>query len=272
MWAFIGIVAGYVWDGIQAGIDAIVFAIQFAVHWLFVFALSLGSALKDLGGLIANKFSEVYKYFRDSFLTDLKDGWNKFWKHFDEFRGWMKDTMQPVFDFLHAVRDEILCFYKTWIRPVLDVIDSARQVLKVLEALHVQFAFTLDKYLGEIEAAINYPFELVLTKLNEVINVVNRIVGADGLFQQLVHLKSLVRDAGNWHHIWLKAAVSKPLDAGDDYARNRDYPTDAPGANGKELAQFYRGEDNRMQGYVDELVPLWVTATELPPPENFDAP
>jgi hypothetical protein len=52
----------------------------------------------------------------------------------------------------------------------------------------------LDAYLGRLRDRSSGRFQFVLAKLNEVINVVNRIVTLDGLLQRVALIRSLARD------------------------------------------------------------------------------
>ena len=63
-------------------------------------------------------------------------------------------------------------------RVVMCNMTPSRQVLRVLEALHLKFAYAIDAWLGQLEHYITYPFQLVLSKLNEVISATCDTVGS----------------------------------------------------------------------------------------------
>lgn len=265
---------GYIWNAIE---DAAIAALQIAVaiiHWaviaLWAAVTTVANGLIVVGSKILDGFQKAWTFVKATYEDVLKPAFQKLKQIYTNVTDWLKNTLGPVIDFLKEVRAYILCFYKTWIRPVLDAIEATRAVLKILEALHVEWAQAVDNFLGELEGKINQALAAVLTPLNKVIGIVNGVITGDLLFQRFPFLMTLKRDAGHVWGFWLRSALGKPLKPGTDYDRTRDYPSDAPGANGKELALFYRGEDNRMQGYVAELVPLWVKATNYPPDEVFD--
>lgn len=194
MWAFIGAVADLVWGALQTTYDYLVIALQWSVKVLWSFAVTIYNGLVDAGALIGRGFKAAWGFLDNVFTHVLPQAWTKFWTLFDRFRSWLKDVFSPVFGFLRAVRDDILGFYKDWVRPLLDIIDASRAILRVLEALHLAWAKKLDDWLGGLEAAINYPFKQLLDKLNSTIDWVNRIETADGLFQRVAHIRTLQRD------------------------------------------------------------------------------
>lgn len=193
-WWWIIPVAEAIWAGIQA-VGQLTLQV---LHWLYLglsaTVTTIGNGLVGLGKTLKTAFLKSWDFLRATYDHVLKPAWEKFWKFFDKVQRWLKDTLAPVFKFLRAVRDEILCFYKTWIRPILDVIDATRGILRVLEALHIEWAAKLDAQLGAIEDWVNRQFDRVLSKVNEAIGIVNRVVTADGLFQRVALIRSLERD------------------------------------------------------------------------------
>ena len=194
MWAWIGVVAEAIWGAAQTAYDAIVASIVWSVKFLWALAIELYNGAISLGGLIQTGFKKAWDFLSTIYDDVLKPAWGKFWTLFDRFRTWLNATFGPVLKFLQAVRNDVLGFYHDWIRPVLDIIDAARGILRVLELLHIKFAAALDAYLGQLEALINKPFQELLSKLNLVVDFVNRIETADGLIQRVAHIRTLQRD------------------------------------------------------------------------------
>ena len=65
--------------------------------------------------------------------------------------------------------------------------------MRILSSLGVAWARKLDAQLGAIEDKIERPFRYVLAKVNEIVNLVNRVITADGLFQRAALIRSLGR-------------------------------------------------------------------------------
>jgi hypothetical protein len=129
----------------------------------------------------------------------------------------------------------------------------------------------LAKKLTQLEQRIEEPFLWIYAKLNEIWNVLDRVMTLDGFFQRLTLLRSMSRYAPAWINGFWNRQIDPTLLSGDDYSRTRDYPADAAHANGKELAQFLRGEPNRMDGDIPRLVAVWRLAAgvDVEPEDNF---
>lgn len=184
---------------------------------------------------------------------------------------WLKRTFLPLVRIIDRLRKEWRLFYTRFLRPILDAIDVIRFFLRELGRLGVTWASDLDKTLARIEDKINADWLWVYGKLTEVRNAIDQIVTLDYFVQRLVFLRTLNRDAPELIALFWKKQIDPTLRAGDDYSRTRTYPFDEPFANGKELAAFYVGADNRMSSTVDALVPLWREAAGFDPPSGEGA-
>jgi len=178
---------------------------------------------------------------------------------------WLKEVFGPVLRWLKTIKDHIDQIYKRFVRPIIDTIEFIRQLNRVLEVFHVHVLQKLDTTLQQLEAKIEAPFLWARQHIVELENWVNRIVTADGLFQRLTLIRSLSRYAPAWVNGFWNSQIDPSLQAGDAHSRTRKYPTGVPGGNGHELGLFLRGEDNRMQAKVGELVPLFRAASGLDP-------
>jgi hypothetical protein len=181
---------------------------------------------------------------------------------------WLKRTFAPLIRLIDRLRKEWRLFYTRILRPILDTIDIIRFFLRELGRLGVGWASDLDKTLARIQDKIQADWEWVYGHLNEIRNAIDRIVTLDYFLQRLVFLRTINRDAPAVIWMFWRKQIDPDLQAGDDYSRTRVYPVDAPFANGKELAAFYRGEPNRMEAAVPPLVLIWREAAGLDPPSR----
>lgn len=182
----------------------------------------------------------------------------------------LKAKFAPLLKFLRDIKQHIDDIYKKFIRPIIDTIEFIRQFNRILQIFHIRVLGKLDSTLQQIEQRIEEPFLWARQHITELENWINRIVTLDGLFQKLTLIRSMSRYAPAWINGFWNRQIDPSVASGDDYSRTRDYPSDAKWANGKELAQFYRGEDNRMQARVSELVQVWRVASGLDPPDGAE--
>lgn len=215
--AFWGIfieIASLVWEGIHTVADATVTALVFAVQSLWRFATAIYDGARHVADAIRVGLYKAWDFTKGLYEDILKPAWQKFWSLVDRVHALLDRVTAPIIKFLRTVREEVLAFYAHWVRPWLDMIDSARKVLRVLSALHLDFARKLDAKLGQIEAWVDLPFQLLLGKINDVLNFVNRIATADGLFQRLALVRSIERDMVFIHREFVNMR-STPLTAAD---------------------------------------------------------
>lgn len=214
-------VVSAIWKGLEVAGRVTLAALGYSVKLLWLFASKTANALIDVGHGVLVGLQKAWKFFELTYEKVLKPAWSKFWRWFDKTRAWLDRTFGPTLRWLRRLRDNLLKFWKTWVRPWLDLIDVTRRVLRVLSSLGLKWAAALDKRLGELEARIERPFRLLLAKVNEVINLVNRVVTLDGLLQRVALIRSLERDM---RYAW-RAAVNwrvQPVDAaGVDAARQQ---------------------------------------------------
>lgn len=223
-WPFLVTVAGIVWQGIQVAGRVTLQLLAWSVKALWAFAGSIYNAAKAIGRQLLDFGRWSLEFLRSTYERVLRPLWQHFWKWFDRARAWLQKVLAPVFQFLDAIRGHILKFYNDWVRPILDVIGIARKVLRTFASFGWDWARALDARLGELEEAIDRPFRIALAKINEVINLVNRIVTADGLFQRLALLRSIERDIRQVQN-QLTNAYFRPSNDDEKRRATEEWPT-----------------------------------------------
>ena len=207
-WGFVVIAAQAIWTGVQVVAQATLTVLAWSVKALWAFATTIYNALKVTGRALLDAGKWTLDFLEKTYDRVLKPAWQHFWKWFDRAKKWLQDVLRPVFAILNRIKGEILEFYNSYVRPILDAIGIARRVLRVFESFGWDWAGALDRRLADLEERIDKPFRLVLAKVNEVIGIVNRIVTLDGLLQRVTLLRSIERDVravsaavANWRDV-----------------------------------------------------------------------
>lgn len=218
--AFFGFLLGLasiIFRGLEVAGKVALTILQWSVKALWLFATATANGLKALGLLLRDGLWKAWDFLRATYDHVLKPVWSKFWRWFDKFRRWLDDTFGPVLHWLRRLRDTLIRFWATYVRPILDIIDATRRVLRVLSSLGLHWAAALDAKLASLEEKIEAPFRALLQKVNEIINIVNRVVTLDGLVQRVALIRSLVRD---YQFAWnvIKNAYDRPLTSADRQA------------------------------------------------------
>lgn len=201
---FLILLGELIWKGLEVAGKITLEILHWMVVNLSLIVTKIGNGLKALGSGLLLGLKKAWDFLELTYDHVLKPAWEKFWRWFDRFRKWLDSTFAPVLKFLRHLRDSLLGFYKSFIRPWLDFIDVTRRVLRVLQSLGLKWAGKLDAELGALEDAIEKPFRALLAKVNEIITLVNRVVTLDGLLQRLALVRSLERDI---RYAW-RAAVN----------------------------------------------------------------
>jgi len=258
--AWLIVVGQAIATGLQAVGHAVLVALTWSVEALWYMARELAVGLKWFAVQFLETGKKLWSFTRGLFTNVLRPAWQKFWKFVDWARRTLDDLFRPVFRFLETVRAEFLKYYARFVRPVLDSLDLARKVLRVFSTLGLDWARRLDDELARIQERIDAPFQFVLGKINEVINLVNRVVTANGLFQRLALVRSIERDFVVLGEEY--ARLRHPLISDDEWnARRKQVQPKTPVAEpGEELARFYRGQPSKYAGLIEELAPDWTRA------------
>lgn len=166
----------------------------------------------------------------------------------------------PITHGLNKLLDTVRHLYTTWLKPILHAIDITRQILRVLNALGLEFAGTLDRQLGRLEGKLTAPILLVQSKINELRNQVNRIVTINGTLQRVTLLQSMIKHSGCVNNVWWNSQASKP----GQYAKNEldtapamltaEEFGDAIGAAVYDDTGPFAEEANRLDALISELL------------------
>lgn len=177
MWGVIVGVAGWIWGAAQTAIDAIVIALQWAAGALKTAVLGAWQAVRFTWNDIVKPIGR--------FIDDA----------FQRVKALYTNIIKPSLDWLKRVTHAIRSVYDSVLRPILNTIDRVRQVLQLLELLHVPFAAKLDAELADLERKLALPLQLVIRALNGLTNrVESYVLTAENLFQRVTHLNTIARD------------------------------------------------------------------------------
>jgi hypothetical protein len=177
MFAWLGALVGWIWNGLQAVSAAIVAALQVAVVLLKVAIGAVWSAARFL-------------------WTDLLKPIGQWLDAaYQRLRAFYESVIAPVKDWLDRIVATVRGIYDTLFRPILTAIDGLRRVLELLRLLHVQWAAQLDAELAALEDKIAKPILAIIQFVNGIQNTIDRyILTLDNLFQRVTMLGTIGRD------------------------------------------------------------------------------
>lgn len=177
MLEFLGLLVGWIWDGIQAAADYVVIALQYAYY-----------ALKAGLGAVWDAAKFAYNDILKPIGQFLKDA-------YDRLKSLYNSILKPILDWTKRITDALRKVYNTFVRPILSVIDGARKILTLLELLHVSWAKALDDALANLEHKITTPLQLAIQVINAIDSrIESYVLTADNLFRSVTLLGSIGRD------------------------------------------------------------------------------
>lgn len=194
LWFWVVLVAEAIWKGVEVAGKVALAILQYSVKILWRVATLMAKAAIELAHYVWVGLRKTWDLLKLTYTKVLKPAWKFVWKWVDKTERWLSRTFGPLMKWLRRAQKWIRELYTNYLRPILDIIDITRRGLRVLGSLGVGWARTLDQKLGAIEEQIQRRYLQVVGELNKVINIVNRVITADGLFQRLAHVRSIERD------------------------------------------------------------------------------
>jgi hypothetical protein len=214
-----------------------------------------GHLLKLHGAL--RRVAEFATYVRDHAVAFAKWAGDKL-RRLEQY---LKDKFGPILHYLKVLKDHINDIYKRFIRPIIDTIEFIRQLNRVLNVFHIHVFDKLDATLQQIERRLEAPFEWIQAHITELMNLIDRVMTIDGLFQRITLLRSLESYAPDWLKVfWDKQAKGISPFVRDEL-RGQQVPLVDAGDYGHELGDYFTGRPSDIGGLADELAPLWLEAS-----------
>jgi hypothetical protein len=238
-WTILVTIVEAIWKGVEVAGRVTLAVLQYSVNLLWRFARNIAAAAHELADYAWTGLKAGWGLLRDTYENVLKPAWKFFWKWVDKVENWLQRTFEPLIRWLQKVRTWILDFYTRYIRPVLDIIDVTRRALRVLASLGLEWARTLDRKLGELEERITRPFLELVAKVNDVINLINRVVTLDGLFQKLAYVRTYARDVKD---IWNQTGwgLHRPITAAEKDALHTSFARLALKTVERDIGEYMR--------------------------------
>lgn len=255
-WGWVVSAIGYLVDALGAAGGAIATSLEAVVAYL---ASAMSWLVGRVGNLIVSSgamFSKAWEALRTVWSDVLRPALQKLYGWIQDLRDWLKVKLQPVFDLLSTLRKHIREIYKTFIRPILDAIDVARGILKILQDLHIPFAKALDDYLTKAEQVITENFLQLQGWVIDIQNVLTRVVTLDYLFNRVALLGSLRRDAPLWLNMWWNAQLQPGAGSGAARPTADDQPMTAAELT-KAIGDYLNDGTGPLADDVDHLVALF---------------
>lgn len=209
----------------------------------------LGGLIKWLGGALKNLWVDI-----------LRPGIGKLFEWIQRLSDLLRKWFGPIVKWIQRFRDEFLKIYNKYVKPILDIIDIARRVLRVAGSLGLDWAKDLERKLARLQEEISRPFMEVVAKLNQAIDWINRIITLDGLLQRFTLFRSLWvyrRDFVNFNiNTGFRKATteerSRVLTPQEPVRLDERLPAIVAAASGKDPAT-----NARVRELVGEIVSAW---------------
>jgi len=127
----------------------------------------------------------------------LKPLFEKLEKLFERLHRIYNRIIKPILDAIERQRRFIRRIYEIYFRPVLDLLQAMRAFLAITKLNNTALGRALDQRLSHLEAKVAAPITAALKTINDQARLINIILAPDLLFQDVTHLRSIVKSMGH---------------------------------------------------------------------------
>ncbi len=185
------------------------------------FAAFAGKAITFLARHVSGGFKVFAKGVRHV-LSDIVHGrLAHLWEDYQNLRKKLAKFLDPVLRNIRTARMVYDEWFKRTIKPILDLIQQARTVLRIFRLFHLKFAEDLDRRLAFIESKIFDTWNTLRRKLNEQATIINLLLDPGLILRQRVLFQRLVRSAGELRNL-LDRVTERPLFPKEKDRQDRD--------------------------------------------------
>jgi hypothetical protein len=126
---------------------------------------------------------------------DFRSIWNALKRGFDRLRRAFDWYMRRVQAPLDRIRNQIWGIYRTFFKPIIQVIDSFRVMVRFIALFNRKLAAKLDSRLFSLESKLMSPITAILKRVNELSSYQRGVFTALGYLDRVLFLETLRRDA-----------------------------------------------------------------------------
>jgi hypothetical protein len=153
----------------------------------------LYQVIEAVAGFFVTVAKAVAGFFDRLWNGFFKGIFSKVWNALKAAQSWLEAKLRPLINFLTKLRKLLEVYYRTYIRPMLLLIQHIRQYLQILTALHIGFAQKLDAWLAQVQNKINQSFATIIGTINTLTDIANALMDPLYLLRKPALLLSIRR-------------------------------------------------------------------------------
>lgn len=174
-----------------------------AVNWLGEFFYRnlayLWENLQALGNWVwtalKGSLSALWRGLKALAHLNFKSIWSALKRGYERIRRALDWYMRRVQAPLDRLRRQIWDVYRRFFKPILQVLDSFRVMVRVVALFNRKLAAKLDARLFSLESKLMWPITAALHRINELASYQRALVTALGYLDRVTFLETLRRDA-----------------------------------------------------------------------------
>jgi hypothetical protein len=234
-------------DSLTAAADQIGQDIVAFLEYLLGLLVALFQYLYNLLVAVFQFFYHLAQIVAHFFITLWEDFFKRIfqaaWAAIVRVHAWLEKILAPIINFLKAARRWFDFIFNTYIKPFLSLLQHIRAFLNVLRSFGIQWAATLDKFLGQVQADITGALLKVQGYLNAIIGIVASLSDPLGLFRRPTFVMSM----------------------------RRIFPSFVRGMTGMPMGFFFPSQRSGQPAWLAPTVPNFAqnTAANNPPPSGY---
>lgn len=198
--------------------------ISVVVNGVLAIVGALQAALSTVIGGLVSTFQKLSQWIIAAFDFLTKSWLPKLITAIQHIRAKIQAWLAPLIRQIQIIRQQQQIVFNLYIKPILTLIQRARQALLLLRLFHLKFAAQLDQDLATVEGKITQVVVAQRAALNTVVGYINIILDPLGNLQWGPYIRTALQGIGA-----LKAAVwavsNSPLGAQDQAQQAVDAQT-----------------------------------------------
>lgn len=167
--------------------------IQVLINVIIAVAQFIWNALQFIASIFVTVFKNIGAFFQHLWNGFFKGIFQSIIKAIVKAHDFLEAHLRPIINFLKRVQQIVQRFYRTYVRPFLQMLDHVRKVLSIFRALGFKWAAALDSKISEIEGKVRGAFLAVNAVLNSAIDLLNLIADPTKLLRRPTLLLSFRR-------------------------------------------------------------------------------
>lgn len=147
-----------------------------------------------VGNFAYNALRFIYRGFQALLHLKFSTIWNAIKRGYNRLLSWVHWYQQHVMKPLDDLRKQIYKLYNTFFRPIIQLLETFRTMVRFLSIFDKKLAALLDSKLSWLESKVMWPINQMLKRVNSISSTMRAMLTPLGMLDRVLMLESMRRD------------------------------------------------------------------------------